>query len=297
MVLLGGALRPGLHVTPRLRHRSSGHDPPGPGRCQALFPHRYLRLVGETLEPLTPVPGEGRRFVGRRQVRLGDVTADGRLRLDALTRYTQDVSNDDTTDAGLLDDMAWVVRRTTVDTIVPAGFGERLEFVTFCAGLGRRWAERRLHVTGDRGAALEVSTLWVHVDAASGRPRQLPAQFLELYGQAAGGRTVGARHGNPPMPPDALGRPWPVRAVDLDLFGHVNNAAYWAVVEELLADEPLSPPHRAVAEYGAGLGRGSDVQLRWVRSAGALGAWLVSGNDVHASFAVRPLPPAWPPPG
>lgn len=229
--------------------------------------------------------------MGRRQVRLGDVDVDGRLRLDALTRYTQDVSNDDTTDAGLLDDLAWVVRRTTVDVMEPAGFGERLELVTFCAGLGRRWAERRLHITGDHGAALEVSTLWVHIDAGSGRPRPLPAQFLELYGEAAGGRTVGARHRNPPVPPDAPRRRWAVRAVDLDLFGHVNNAAYWAVVEELLADDPMPPPYRCVAEYGAGLGRGSEVELCWTRPDGGLSAWLVTGDEVHASFAVRSLAP------
>jgi acyl-ACP thioesterase len=237
--------------------------------------------------PLVPVPSTGRRFVGHRQVRLGDVTPAGALRLDALTRYTQDVSNDDTSDAGLLDDLAWVVRSTTVDVVRPARFGERLELVTFCGGLGRRWAERRLHVTGDQGAAYEVATLWVHVDPDSGRPRTLPDQFLELYGSAAQGRTVSARLHNPSPPADAHGRPWVVRAADLDLFGHVNNAAYWAALEELSADEPLEPPLRAVAEYGPGLHRGADVELRWCHRDGALGAWLAEAGIVHASFHVR----------
>ena len=47
--------------------------------------------------PLAPLPEVGRRFTGERKVRLGDVGRSGRLRLDALTRYTQDVSDDDTT--------------------------------------------------------------------------------------------------------------------------------------------------------------------------------------------------------
>lgn len=244
------------------------------------------------LEPLVPVPSTGRRFVGRRQVRLGDVTVDGRLRLDALTRYTQDVSNDDTADAGLADALAWVVRRTTVDTIVPARFDERLVFVTFCAGLGRRWAERRLHVTGDGGAAIDVSTLWVHIDPGSGRPKELPTQFLELYGEAAQGRVVGARNQIPPPPPSAevTVRSWRVRAADLDLFGHVNNAAYWASIEELLADEAFPVPHRALVEYGAGLGRGSEVELRARRDDSGLWAWLIGADQVHARFSVRPLP-------
>lgn len=246
-------------------------------------------------EPLVPPPPSGRRFVGHRKVRLGDVTVDGRLRLDALTRLTQDVSNDDTTDAGLVDDLAWVVRRTVVDTSVPATFDERLELVTFCGGLGRRWAERRVRVTGDRGAAIDVATLWVHVDQATGRPKELPAQFLELYGEAAQGRTVGARHGNPRPPADAHRRPWPVRVADLDLFGHVNNAAYWAAVEELVADEGLDPPVRAVAEYGGGIRRDAPVELVWARDGEVLGAWLVEGAVVHASFALAPLGPGQPP--
>jgi acyl-ACP thioesterase len=242
-------------------------------------------------EPLVPLPPVGRRFVGHRRVRLGDVTVDGRLRLDALTRYTQDVSNDDTTEAGLVDDLAWVVRRTVVDTFVPARFGEDLELVTFCGGLGRRWAERRLAVTGDAGARIEVATLWVHIDPTSGRPRQLSEQFLSLYGEAAQGRTVGARHGNPPAPDGAMLRRWPVRVADLDLFGHVNNAAYWAALEEVLADHPLTGAHRAVCEYGAGIRHGDVVDLRWDRSDdGAVGAWLVEGEIVHATFRAAPLP-------
>jgi acyl-ACP thioesterase len=243
-----------------------------------------LLAVAHPDPPLVPVPPTGRRFVGRRPVRLGDVSPAGSLRLDALTRYTQDVSNDDTGDAGLVDELAWVVRRTTVDVLRPARFGEQLELLTFCGGLGRRWAERRLHVTGSQGAWYEVATLWVHVDPDSGRPRQLPAQFLELYGEAAQGRTVSARHHNPPPPDDAHRRPWVVRAADLDLFGHVNNAAYWAAVEELLADEPLEPPLRAVAEYGAGLHRGAEVELRWARTADGVGMWLVEAGVAHASF-------------
>jgi acyl-ACP thioesterase len=240
-------------------------------------------------EPLAALGPSGRRYVGRRRVRLGDVTPRGTLRLDALARYAQDVSNDDTTDAGLEDDLAWVVRRTVVQTLAPARFGEDLVFVTFCSGMGRAWAERRLHVTGDGGARLEVATLWVHLDPATGRPRPLSEQFVALYGEAAQGRRVGARRTLAAPPEGAERRPWTVRAADLDLFGHVNNAAYWAVVEDLLADHPVAAPWRAVAEYGAGLGRGDRVEVRYSVGAGGLAAWLVGGGAVHASFTLAPV--------
>ena len=152
---------------------------------------------------LTPRPDVGRLFTGHRQVRLGDVRPDGSLRLDALTRYTQDVSNEDTGDAELPDDMAWVVRRTVVDVVRPAVFGEELEIVTFCSGLGNRWAERRLSIRGDHRARYEVATLWIYIDASSGRPRMLGDRFLELYGPSAQGRKVQARLTHGPCDADA----------------------------------------------------------------------------------------------
>ena len=80
------------------------------------------------VEPLRPQSAKGRVFAGARKVRLGDVDPQGRLRFDGLTRYTQDVSNDDTTDAGMPDVPGWVVRSTVVDELVPGQLGESLAF-------------------------------------------------------------------------------------------------------------------------------------------------------------------------
>ena len=142
---------------------------------------------------LVPVPAVGRTYRGRRLARFGDLDPSGRLRLDALARYLQDVSSDDTTDAGLANDVAWVVRRTLVEMTRTPRFREQLELCTFCSGTGGRWAERRVSVVGERGAAVECASLWVHLDAESGRPQRLPDDFHRHYDQAAGGRTVSAR--------------------------------------------------------------------------------------------------------
>ncbi len=232
----------------------------------------------------------GRRFSGRRRVRLGDVTSDGRLRLDALTRYTQDVSDDDTTDAGLAEP-AWVVRRTAVAVLRPARLAEDIEITTFCSGLGRRWAERHLRVVGEGGAHYEVSTLWICIDAETGRPRELTERFRRLYGPAAGGRQVSARLSHPRPEPGAPRFPWPLRAVDLDVYGHVNNAAYWAVVEEWLDGHPLDRPFTATLEYAAGLDRGAEVEVAWapVTGGGAQLWWLAPDGTVPASAGLVPL--------
>ena len=45
----------------------------------------------------------------------------------------------------------------------------------------------------------------------------------------------------PAPPTDVPGRTWPLRATDVDLHGHVNNAVHWQAVEDSFAglDVPL----------------------------------------------------------
>lgn len=247
-----------------------------------------------------PLPAVGRRFTGHHRVRLGDVSPNGRLRLDALARFVQDVSNDDTVDAGLEDDMAWVVRRTVVEVHAEAVLREELELTTFCGGIGSRWAERRVSARGDQGAHIETATLWVHLDMDTGRPLKLPAQFHDLYAEAAGGRTIRARlhHDDPPAPTDAGGpspAPWPLRFTDFDVLDHVNNAVSWAAVEEERAPRRhLRAPVRAEVEYRAAVERGHEVaRLAVDHEGGGLSVWLVDAADpgtVYSSARVFPLP-------
>lgn len=245
----------------------------------------------------------GRFFTAGRKVRLGDVTPDGRLRLDALNRYTQDVSNDDTTDAELSEETAWVVRRTHVDVHQHASLGERLTLTTFCGALGRRWADRRISVRGEGGAHYEVATLWIHLDADSGRPLALSDQFLSIYGAAAGDRTVKAKLVLPKYDRESVSsqgehRRWPSRAVDFDPQQHMNNAAYWAVFEELLAERTCPETFRATVEYGAGIAMDARVDLAITSDDDTLDVWwLATGGagqaddqpEVAASGAVVPL--------
>ena len=234
----------------------------------------------------------GRRFRGARKVRLGDVTATGRLRLDALTRYTQDVSDDDTNDAGMSSEPTWVVRRTAVDILRPATLGEEIVITTYCSGLGRRWAERHLVAVGDAGASYEASTLWICVDSVNGRPRSLTQEFLAIYGSAAAGRKVSARLAHPKPSSETQSRPWPLRAVDFDTLRHVNNAAYWAVVEEVLDGDEPPYPFRASIEYGKGLSKGAQVLIAEAEVDGARCLWwLVDDGVVVASASIQPMAP------
>jgi acyl-ACP thioesterase len=181
--------------------------------------------------------GEGRRFTAQRTVRLGDVDPAGELRLDAAARYLQDVASDDAVGAGLPNALGWVVRRTLLRVTAPAVAGERVELATFCTGAGRSWAERRTTLRSPGGAVIDAVSLWVQVDVTTGRPARLGQEFAAIYGPAAAGRHVSSKLTLPGRPPErAVAEPvWRFRRADLDQFGHVNNAAQLALVEERLA--------------------------------------------------------------
>ena len=158
-----------------------------------------------------------------------------RLRLDAVARDLQDVASDDVDDvAESRIDGAWVLRRTALALGRSPRYGDDVELTTFCSGTGGRWAERRTTLAVDGSSVVEAVAIWVYVDRA-GRPAPLGEWFFDHYGARPRGRKVSGRLSLPHPPADAHVRPWPVRASDFDLLGHVNNAAYWYAVEDELA--------------------------------------------------------------
>lgn len=224
-------------------------------------------------------------------MRFGDLSPGGRLRLDAIARYLQDVSSDDTTDAGLENDMAWVVRRMVVDVEHLPGFREPLELATWCSGTGSRWAERRVSIQGADGARIESASIWVTVDIDSGRPIPLGQDFWEIYGATAQGRTVRSRLSHPTTIPDDVRRvPWSARFADFDLLGHVNNAVYGAMVEEVLAGRrDLRPPVRVEIEYRSALEQGASVDLLVADTPVSCRIWVmdVSAGTLAATAVIR----------
>ncbi len=222
---------------------------------------------------------EGRRFATSTRARLGDVTRGGELRLDALVRYTQEISNDDTNDAGLEDDLAWVARSTVVDLVQAAGLDETLALTTFCAGLGRTWAERRVRVIGDRGAHYDVATLWISIDPATMGPRRLSPQFLALYGEAAGDRKVSAKQRisrpDPMQISEADRLHWIPRWGDFDSFGHMNNVVYWSALQHGLGSD-IPPRTRLLIEHGAGVQPTDDTVVAIDEGRSGLTMWWLA---------------------
>jgi acyl-ACP thioesterase len=204
----------------------------------------------------------------------------GRARLDAIVDWLQAVAHADVVDAGLGGVVLWVIRRAALQVDRFPRLGERVELRTACSALGARWAERRTSVTGEHGARVEAVALWVAIDPATLRPARVD-HLAGVYGESAGDRRVRTGLVHPAPPADAAARPWPVRRADLDVGGHVNNAAYWQAVEEELAEWPPAAPRHAEVEHRAPCGVGEAALL----SAGDR-RWVVADGAVCASFRV-----------
>ena len=100
----------------------------------------------EPSREILPRPDGVRAFSGPALATISDCAPSGRVRLDALARWLQDVAYADVLDVGLESVALWVVRRTRIRVNRWPRFGERVELTTFCTGLGRMWAERRTDV-------------------------------------------------------------------------------------------------------------------------------------------------------
>lgn len=221
-----------------------------------------------------------------RRVRVADADTTGRLRLDAVARFVQDIGNEDVADAGLDPNIPWVVRRSHAVVHGWPRLGDRLAVATWCGGVGSRWAERRVSFQADHGAAVDVATLVIHLDR-TGRPARLPSWFDEVYAEAAQGRTLSSRLTLPGPPDDADRRPWPLRSTDLDVMGHVNNAITWAAIEDE-CDRRAVEPTRVAVEWSGSLERDDEVELVHAASEDAVGIWLVVEGAVRVAACLTP---------
>jgi acyl-ACP thioesterase len=208
-----------------------------------------------------PLPAQGRTFGSRCRVRLSDMDAGGRLRLDAVARYLQDVAGDDVDETGWgAPEHLWVIRRVLLDVDVPFLRDREVEVVTWCSGLGAVAAGRRWSLRGDAGGRAEVDSVWIHLG-----PDGAPARLVDfgVYAEATAGRHVSTRFELAEPATTSDGLPWPLRPTDIDLLDHVNNAVYWQAVEHCLPGSGLDPrrPLRAQLEYRQPLDLGDDVAL------------------------------------
>jgi acyl-ACP thioesterase len=249
--------------------------------------------VTEPSRKILPRPHGVRSFSGPAFATISDCAPSGRVRLDALARWLQDIAYQDVVDVGLESVAVWVVRRTRIRVNRWPRFAERFELTTFCSGLGRMWAERRTDVrspSSDGPADVEGVSLWVHLDPDRRLPFPLTEAEVTAYSGPEAQRRVTARlrHPAPPAVAHRSAAPWTFRETECDLADHVNNAAYWQPLEEELLRRGADPgPVDVELEYRAPAQPGemwwvAERDARWI--VGSDGPGATGPPEVHASF-------------
>ena len=242
-------------------------------------------------EPLVPLPASGRTFSSSRRIRLSDRAPDGRLRLDAVARYLQDIATDDVDETGWgTPHHLWVLRSIRIDVVVPPIEDDRVELTTWSSGRSSLAAARRMSLQGDREGRVELDSVWIHL----GRD-QRPARIedFDVYASSAGGRAVTTRLELAEPAPGRLRTAWRLRATDVDVLGHVNNAAYWDAVEERLGSAlDARRPFRARLDYRHPLDLGDEVELAESTGAGPFTLAFTVAGETRAVALVEPLEPS-----
>lgn len=83
----------------------------------------------------------------------------------------------------------WVVRRHTIDYIMSAYAGDRLDLHTWIEWVKDCQSVRRYLLTreGQCRAIVKAETLWVCIDPVTGRPKRVPEAFIDAFDLVPGG--------------------------------------------------------------------------------------------------------------
>jgi len=199
-------------------------------------------------------------------VRVADIDATGRLRLDAACRHIQDVGQDQLRELGFEEiHPLWIVRRTMVDLIRPIAFQDMLRLRRWCSGTSNRWCEMRVRVDGRKGGLIESEAFWININRETQGPARIADDFLEGLHRTTDVDRLRWKAYLKPGPRDTADQigEFPIRFTDIDLFDHVNNSVYWSVVEDYLAATPelLRGPTRITIEHEAAVALGEKLEI------------------------------------
>lgn len=216
---------------------------------------------------LMPVPDPHPDVFDREwPLRVADIDATARLRLDAATRHIMDIGQDHLREMGYQDTHPlWIVRRTMIDLIRPIEFQDMLRLRRWCSGTSNRWCEMRVRIDGRKGGLIESEAFWINMNRDTQMPSRIADDFLEGLRCTTDVDRLRWKGYLKPGSRDTADqiREFPVRFTDIDLFDHMNNSVYWSVAEDYLSATPelLRSPLRVTIEHEAPIGLGDKLEI------------------------------------
>jgi len=186
-------------------------------------------------------------------VRFDECGPDAAARSSTLLRYVVETAFAHSAEAGYplswyySNGLFWVVRRAHLDLVRAVPYPEGLEVTTRVVGARRFWARRVNTVRGGDGCAIGTVTMdWVLTDR-HGHPARMPAHMAAAFPVLPGGPDrAGPEVGVPPA--GARESAHEIRPHQTDPRGHMNNAAYLDLFDDVLVVLGVDPQERP-AQY------------------------------------------------
>jgi len=181
-------------------------------------------------------------YTARVTVRHDELDRFGRLQPAAYLRYLAHAAVGASTAAGYdaawyaAAGTAWLVRRSTFSLTKPAEGGDHLTIRTWVEDFRRVRSHRRYEASLGDDLCLSARSDWVYVEAATGRPRRVPAEMEVRFGLEPGTTQEREPFAAPPPPATPAHSAHRVCMSEIDSFGHVNNAAYLDIAGQAVLD-------------------------------------------------------------
>jgi acyl-CoA thioester hydrolase len=77
----------------------------------------------------------------------------------------------------------WVARSHAIEYLLPAFAGDKLIVRTWVADMKKVTSVRQYHIfrESDRKVLAKAETNWAFIDYATGKPKRIPAEIIDLY--------------------------------------------------------------------------------------------------------------------
>lgn len=247
-------------------------------------------------------------YSGEYTIRASDVDPTGRFRLDGIARFLQDIAADDLAASGFGSvDPVWIVRRTIVDVLQPISWPAKVRLERWCSAVSSHWSNMRVRLQADhetnplnpvqRGAGLvETESFWINVDQ-NGFPARISDEGFAWLASMTDMHRLHWRPAHPRHPPQktaaglATDRRHVLRFSDFDPLNHMNNAAYWAILEDELTfhRDITTGQYRAIIEYLRPIPLDAVLTVRRQRVEDQLRIWLIVNDQVVSTITATAI--------
>ena len=203
------------------------------------------------------IRGMSTAFTQRFPVRFDECAADGTARASALLRYVVETAFAHSAHEGFplawydTHGLYWLVRYARLDLSHAVPYGVLLDVTTEVVGFRRIWARRRNAIRNPEGGLLGQITMdWIFTDREGNPARVAPEMQAAFPGLT---EPLEVRRLDVADPPTGIQpNEYRVPAHQVDPRGHMNNAAYLELFEDVLVNlgaDPQARPATYELEY------------------------------------------------